>query len=146
MLKNGARTIRMGLKYTDAGVECQTDLACGKPNYYRLARGAMKKFLILLILLPSCSQEHRSVEILDSTRFMEVYVALATTDPTDSTQSRSDVASKVFADHGVTENQFRATVEYYTQHPESWKEILDAVIRQMEAQQAAAGAKVKKTD
>jgi uncharacterized protein YlxP (DUF503 family) len=67
---------------------------------------------------------------------MDVYVALATTDPTDSTRSQSAVAAGILKDKGVTEDTFRATVEYYNQHPESWKEILDSVTRRMDARPA----------
>jgi hypothetical protein len=97
----------------------------------------MKKTLFLLLLLASCSGKDRDVDILDKARFMDVYVALATTDPTDSTRSQSDVAAAVLQKQGVTEEKFRATVEYYNRHPESWKEILDSVMHRMEA--ASAG-------
>lgn len=86
--------------------------------------GAM--LLLLLSLLTGCS---KNTPIKDEGKFASVYVDILVS----MEKNRGDMKAienarqKIFAQYDTSEEQYKATLEYYNQNPEKWKEFYTKV-------------------
>jgi hypothetical protein len=91
--------------------------------------------LILILALASCHRPATTPGVLEREKFVRTYIALlkqCTRAPgggTDSTFSRNKAG--LFAEEGITEEQFRNTIRSYAARPEEWKDFFDEVIQRL---------------
>jgi Domain of unknown function (DUF4296) len=90
---------------------------------------------ITCFVLAACSSDKPAPDIISQDAFVEVYVDLLRTAPTDTSEARSENARRILGSHGVSPEEFRAAVQYYNTDPEKWKPILDEVVRRLEEEQ-----------
>jgi len=77
----------------------------------------------LLILFSSCGNKNEIPE----EKFIQVYVDLVIAqDTTGATRDGMDSLKKdIFTKHRITEDQYIATVHYYNEDPDRWKDFFD---------------------
>lgn len=90
-----------------------------------------KRFIIIFylfsfFLLQSCTDDNT---IQDKEKFAKVYVDLLINEEQNRNDSLKINSGKeiIFKRYGVTQKQYEATIEYYNQNPERWKEFFDDV-------------------
>ncbi len=103
----------------------------------------MRTTLLLLVLfLAGCARHSTHVRPLDRTTFTTVYVDLEATlwalkRTTGDTLVIARAADSVLASHGVTREQYMATVEWYNDDWTRWKGFYDDVGKQLEERSKA---------
>jgi hypothetical protein len=101
-----------------------------------------KRALCLLSLLTSvlafhtCTPQPPPTRTLDEERFIEAYVALlelkARADSTETGSSASAARSKLLAELGTSETEFRETIDSYRSDPQQWSVVLERVVKRLE--------------
>ncbi len=102
----------------------------------------VKRFLkqtavvLLAALVTGCSRGSEQRAVLDDERFEKIYIELL-----DSTQqiraaavdsAAHPIALRVLSRHGATVEQFRATIAYYNNDTQRWKDFFLRVIQRLE--------------
>ena len=93
-------------------------------------------FLTSVLAFHTCTPQPPPTGKLDEERFVVAYVALlelnAQADSTGTDSSASAARSKLFAELGTTETEFRETIDSYRSDPQRWSGVLEKVARKLE--------------
>lgn len=82
--------------------------------------------LSLLIIMPAFLNSCRNEDIVDNEdKFAAVYVDLLIVNEKyhGSTELINSKTDSVYKSHGVTEEQYKSTIQYYQENPERWKQF-----------------------
>ncbi|MBA2422768.1 MAG: DUF4296 domain-containing protein [Chitinophagales bacterium] len=112
--------------------------------------------IVIIICLPSCNREPVLLpeDILSREKMIEILVAVHLVESSgDSRGFSMREANKLIAvryesvmkNHGTTFNQFKASFDYYMQHPDQFDEIYQEVINQLTALEGKFRAKRPET-
>lgn len=91
--------------------------------------------VILAITMAGCAKEARPANLLDQETLITVYIRLlgegrrVTAEP-DSVSALRRTA--ILNEHGVKEEEFKQTIQWYNMEPERWKEFYQEVMRRLE--------------
>lgn len=87
-------------------------------------------FILLLSLsFPACSDK-----TLDRDKFIDAYVDLRIAEDTlkSDDHTMQNLKEKIFNEHGITEEQYNSTFEYFNNNPELWEKFYDEAIARVD--------------
>ncbi len=106
--------------------------------------------LFFLFLIFSCSHKTREKSILSENKMKEVMWDMIRADQyvsgylvRDSTKSKKDESVKLYEEifhiHGITKEQFKKSLDYYSAQPDRLKPILDSLGKRQNAFSSPSG-------
>ncbi|HDP99600.1 MAG TPA: DUF4296 domain-containing protein [bacterium] len=94
--------------------------------------------LLAIILLAAACQKSAELTRLDETTFIQVYCDVVGYADIIEPQNRQALRDSVFEHHGITQPQFDFTVKHYSDDPQSWQEIFEKILIELEKRSEAA--------
>src|SRR5688500_10614741 len=100
--------------------------------------------IFLTVFLLSCSGDKIPEEILPRDKMIDVMIDIHLAEAAISTQQiygenanqkAADYYDRVFRQHGIRKEEFRKSFDWYTAHPEIFKEVYDELIVKMSSQE-----------
>jgi myosin heavy subunit len=95
---------------------------------------------LVLCLLISCTGNSLPDGVLERDRMIEVLIDLHLAEAAitnqalfgeEALQRASDYYDMIYKKHGITKEEFKASFEYYSRHPQLYKEMYDQLIAEM---------------
>lgn len=86
-------------------------------------------FIFSSVLFISCSHSN-----VDRQKFIDAYIDLRVTEDTMrlGTKSVEDVKKEILKKHGLTEQQYEETFDYFNENPEQWNQFYDEIIARVD--------------
>jgi len=93
----------------------------------------MKRLYLLIVFVSLCCtrSEDKPTPVEEKT-FINLYCDVISRIDLIPFDSRSSVIDSLFTHYSVTEESFKATIDYYNQDPERWHDVLENIVAELE--------------